>query len=110
MGSGSYRLSRTTTTNSRGILRFRSSFSTPSLVKVFGQTARAFAVPVMSGLMKEMAFQERKFTTRSAWACWRDEGADSGVVTQPAKAMHAARKRPNHNLLLRLFMTSGPAQ
>jgi len=57
-----------------------------SLVNIFRRKVSMLAVPVISGLMNEIAFHDWKFTTRSASACWREEGAVSGKVSHPANA------------------------
>src|SRR5437899_11717477 len=74
-----------------------------------------FAVPVTSGLMNDIVFQDLKPTTRSASACWRDDGADSGMDAEPAKprtnrkvTMETARpiRRPSIKRIARHFKQS----
>ncbi len=58
IGSGAYRLSRTTTTNPRGVFRLRNNFTTAARVNVLGRTVCAPATPVISGLMNEIEFHD----------------------------------------------------
>ena len=57
-GSGLYCRSKTTTTNSRRTFRLCNNFTTASRVKVLRRKVNMLLVPAISGLMKEIAFQD----------------------------------------------------
>ena len=97
-GSGLYARSRTTTTRSRGVLRFRSNFSKPEPVNVFVCSGSAPAMPVMSGLISHSEFHDWKPTTKSACACSSIASGDTGAVAHPATARKTLSKIPKRSI------------